>query len=150
MPRSVFAVRLLSAFIYFLAQMDLRFEIIRNLEFEIWDLTWHVWLSSKGHPPSKSGGLDCPSWVRVLPHAPRRISDCELRISNWNLAIIRAVLHRSAIRNSQSEILLWKGSLTGKAVVPKTTALVACRFDSCPFRQFRKLEASPNGMAAVC
>ena len=38
MPRSVFAVRLLSAFIYFLAQMDLRFEIIWNLEFEIWDL----------------------------------------------------------------------------------------------------------------
>src|SRR5437870_12410489 len=31
---------------------------------------------------------------------------------------------------------LWKGSLTGKAVVLKTTALVACRFDSCPFRQF--------------
>ena len=22
------------------------------------------------HPPPKSGGLDCPSWVRVLPHAP--------------------------------------------------------------------------------
>ena len=42
----------------------------------------------------------------------------------------------------------WKGSLTGKAVVPKTTALVACRFDSCPFLQF--VEASPNGMAAVC
>ena len=35
-----------------------------------------------------------------------------------------------------------KGSLTGKAVVPKTTALVACRFDSCPFLQFT--EASPN------
>jgi len=34
-PRSVFAVRLLSAFIYFLAQMDLRFEIIWNFEFEI-------------------------------------------------------------------------------------------------------------------
>ena len=38
-PRSVFAVRLLSAFIYFLAQMDLGFEIIRllnlNLEIEI-------------------------------------------------------------------------------------------------------------------
>src|SRR5205085_11868580 len=33
--------------------------------------------------------------------------------------------------------LLRKGSLTGKAVVPKTTAhRVACRFDSCPFRQF--------------
>ena len=28
----------------------------------------------------------------------------------------------------------WKGSLTGKAVVLKTTALVACRFKSCPFR----------------
>ena len=35
-----------------------------------------------------------------------------------------------------------KGSLTGKAVVPKTTALVACRFDSCPSLQFT--EASPN------
>ena len=23
-------------------------------------------------PPSKSGGLDYPSWVRVLPHAPKR------------------------------------------------------------------------------
>ena len=34
-PRSVFAVRLLSAFIYFVAQMDLRLEIIWNLEFEI-------------------------------------------------------------------------------------------------------------------
>ncbi len=36
-----------------------------------------------------------------------------------------------AIRNSS-----WKGSLIGKAVVLKTTALVACRFDSCPFRHF--------------
>jgi hypothetical protein len=40
----------LSAFIYFLAQMDLRFEItwkfeILNLKFEI--RTLHVWLSSK-------------------------------------------------------------------------------------------------------
>ena len=34
-PRSVFAVRLLSAFIYFLAQMDLRLEIIWKVEFEI-------------------------------------------------------------------------------------------------------------------
>jgi hypothetical protein len=33
-PRSVFAVRLLSAFIYFLAQMDLRLEISR-VRFEI-------------------------------------------------------------------------------------------------------------------
>ena len=28
-----------------------------------------------------------------------------------------------------------KGSLTGKAVVLKTIALVACGFESCPFRQ---------------
>src|SRR5262245_50783748 len=35
----------------------------------------------------------------------------------------------------QSTFFQRKGSLTGKAVVPKTTALVACRFDSCPFRQ---------------
>ena len=31
--------------------------------------------------------------------------------------------------------MLWKGSLIGKAVVLKTTGLVPCRFDSCPFRQ---------------
>ena len=38
----------LSAFIYFLARSDLKSEIIWNLEFEICDLTVHVWLSSKG------------------------------------------------------------------------------------------------------
>src|SRR5678816_4493207 len=29
----------------------------------------------------------------------------------------------------------WKGSLTGKAVVLKTTGSLPCRFESCPFRQ---------------
>jgi hypothetical protein len=37
----------------------------------------------------------------------------------------------------------WKGSLTGKAVVLKTTARSACGFESCPFRQ-SIVEASPK------
>ena len=34
-----------------------------------------------------------------------------------------------------SSTKFWKGSLTGKAVVLKTTARSACGFESCPFRQ---------------
>ena len=44
--------------------------------------------------------------------------------------------HVRQITNQKSAIEnFWRGSLTGKAVVLKTTALVACRFESCPLRQ---------------
>ena len=40
------------------------------------------------------------------------------------------------IGNQKSQITNpWKGSLTGKAVVLKTTGSFPCRFDSCPLRQ---------------
>ncbi len=64
-------------------------------------------------------------------------------------------ISKSAIGNRKSKMSR-KGSLTGKSVVPKNyRAFVACRFDSCPFLQDfflteTILEASPNGMAAVC
>ena len=37
--------------------------------------------------------------------------------------------------------ILRKGSLTGKAVVLKTTARSACGFESCPFRQVTGMNA---------
>jgi hypothetical protein len=46
-PRSVFAAMSLSAFIYFLAQMDRGFEIL-FARFEIRGFILHVWPSSKG------------------------------------------------------------------------------------------------------
>src|SRR5258707_2883655 len=60
----------------------------------------------------------------------------EFRIANCGFRIEISQSSERFCTDPQSEILLWKGSLTGKAVVLKTTALVACRFDSCPFRQF--------------
>src|SRR6267378_1316553 len=64
----------LSAFIYFLAQMDLRFETSR-VRFEICNSMRACVAEQQKHPPSKSGGLHCPSWVRVLPHAPIFLRD---------------------------------------------------------------------------
>ena len=46
-PRSVFGAMSLSAFIYFLAQMDRVFEILFT-RFEIRGFILHVWPSSKG------------------------------------------------------------------------------------------------------
>src|SRR5687768_7436682 len=48
-----------------------------------------------------------------------------------------------------SKSSFWKGSLTGKAVVPKTTAHSSLA-GSTPVPSANRLEASPNGMAAVC
>ena len=46
-PRSVFAALYLSAFIYFLAQMDRGFEILFARDLKFAD-SLHVWPSSKG------------------------------------------------------------------------------------------------------
>jgi hypothetical protein len=53
------------------------------------------------------------------------------------LTMIFVLCYPSLIRGMRHENLsfVWKGSLTGKAVVLKTTGPVPCRFESCPFRQ---------------
>src|SRR5436190_18561168 len=70
----------LSAFIYFLAQMDLRLEIIWNLEFEISDLIMHVWLSSKSTLLRNRASND---FVGASPTTCTRL----LPIANWRLPI---------------------------------------------------------------
>jgi hypothetical protein len=45
-------------------------------------------------------------------------------------------LYQEILGNRKLEIgNIRKGSLTGKAVVLKTTGSLPCRFESCPFRQ---------------
>ena len=90
-----------------------------------------MWLSSKGTLLRNQADLivlrGCESY---------HMHQEEFRIANCGFRIEISQSSERFCTDPQSEILLWKGSLTGKAVVLKTTALVACRFDSCPFRQF--------------
>src|SRR5215813_11125185 len=96
------------------------------------------------HPPSKSGGLHCPSWVRVLPHAP---THCRLPIADFRFGPI-VPSDQSAIGNLEIGNVR-KGSLTGKAVVLKTTAHCRLQVQVLSLPPIAG-EASPNGMAAVC
>ena len=114
-PRSVFAAMSLSAFIYFLTYMNRGFEIL-FARFEIRRFICMCGRAAKA-PDCKSGGHDvlrgCESY-----HMHQSLRGCRL---NWQTAGLQN-------RNSQFESEhpcqsnSWKGSLTGKAVVLKTTA----------------------------
>ena len=81
------------------------------------------------------------------------IADCRLPILDWpniqrpKLKGKSSSLISESIGNRQSAIKnVWKGSLTGKAVVLKTTAHLSLA-GSSPVPSAKTMEASPNGMA---
>jgi hypothetical protein len=72
---------------------------------------------------------DGPSWVRVLPHAPVTFRDVgltgkpsvsKIEVLSSNLSVLANL--STACSSGWVIQILWKGSLTGKAVVLKTTA----------------------------
>jgi hypothetical protein len=91
------------------------------------------------HPQEKCASKCVRRFCFSLPSstcvAPKFLQGCRLTgkpsvsktdILSSNLSVL-----------AKSKQIFRKGSLTGKAVVSKTTALVACRFESCSFRQYQ-------------
>ena len=131
----------------FLAQMDRRFEItcVSGLKSAIRSAC--VRRVAKA-PDCKSGGPE-RSFVGASPTACTRVIQ-----GRYSGALFRGVIQGRRLTGKPSvsriEFLssnlsvpanssLRKGSLTGKAVVLKTTAHCACGFNSCPFRQVMDL-----------
>src|SRR5947207_12796489 len=93
-----------------------------------------MWLSSKSTLLRNQADLivlrGCESYHMHQEFMGRRLR------ANHRIPTPRFSVQIRASQPVHNQNIFRKGSLTGKAVVLKTTALVACRFESCPFRQF--------------
>ena len=157
MPRSVFAAMFLSAFILFfnIRGISLAKEVCFGLWSSVFGSCWFrlfgsSWTKDQSpktqvHRPKSNLCMCDAEQQRPLTvnqadlNVLRRCESYHMHQSHFRLPIgglhgetknkAQRTKFQSAIKN------FWRGSLTGKAVVLKTTALVACRFESCPFRQ---------------
>ena len=115
MPRSVFDALFLSAFIYFLAQVNLGFEILlqRGLKSDI-----QCACVAEQQKHLTVNQVDLNVLRRCESYHMHQLEDRDVGLTG------KPLVSKTEVLSSNLSVLAksWKGSLTGKAVVPKTTA----------------------------